>query len=563
MNAELSPGPWEKIHRELGVAAPDFDDRPLGAYLERYAKSIPDNTALRYFERDISYAELNTLANRLANALATLGIERGDVIGVQMQMIPQYVIALLAASKMGASLSSVSPLLAPVEIARQLEDANVQVLLSQESLASSSLAVLDRLPACVTGVVVTGADDLSQAEELQLPQLPGVTCLNYLAITDDASSSYQQVELPPDHTLLVQYTGGTTGPAKGALLTLRGYMHCTVLTQVYEPWDIGMETVVNIAPLFHIAGMMQLGITLRHGGRFVMIPDPRDMDHFCQQMIDCPPTRIGAVPTMYQMIVDHPLSASIDFSNLKFAMTGAAPTTGEDRARVERMLQGTVLSDSFGMTETGPTTVVNPPARCKPEAMGIPLPGIDMRIVDVETGTREMPYGEAGEIIAATPCMMKAYLNRPEETAKAVREWKGKTWMYTGDVGVMDDEGYVYMRDRTKDMIIVSGFKVFSVEVENELANLDFIAMSALIGSLDQERAGSEIVNLYVQLTQQARQRDANEVREEILAYCRENLAKYKVPKRIHLVDAIPLTAAGKVDKKVLRAQAASSQTVR
>lgn len=558
MSVELNPGPWEKIHRELGVTALDFDDRPLGTYIEIYAEAIPDNTAIRFHDRDISYAELNTLTNQLANALVALGIKRDDVIGVQMQNIPQYAIALLGASKIGATLSSVSPLLAPAEIARQLEDANIKVLLSLDSLANSVLSSLDNLPACVTDIVVTGVEDFLQGQKLQLPDLPGVTCYTYLGITSDASTVFQQVELPPDHNLLVQYTGGTTGPAKGALLTLRGYMHNASLTQVYEPWEIGKETVASAAPLFHVAGMIMLGIALKNGGLFVMIPDPRDIDHFCQQMIDCPPTRIGAVPTLYQMIVDHPKSDHIDFYNLKFAMTGAAPTTGDDRERVERMLKGIVLSDSYGMTEIGPTTIVNPPSRCKPEALGIPLPGIDMRIVDVETGTREMPYGEAGEIIAASPCVMKGYLNRPEETAETLREWKGKTWMYTGDVGVMDEDGYIYMRDRTKDMIIVSGFKVFSVEVENELAELDCIAASALIGSPDEQRPGSEIVNLYVQLREEARQRDVNEVREEILAFCRTNLAKYKVPKNIHLIDEIPLTAAGKVDKKVLRARAKS-----
>lgn len=556
MNSELEPGPWEKIHRELGVAAPAFDDRPLGTYIESYAESIPDKTAIRFHDHEINYSELNKLANRLANALVALGIERHDVIGVQMPMIPQYAIAVLAASKIGAALSSVSPLLAPPEIVRQLEDANIKVLLSSDSLANSSLLAIERFPDCVSSVVITSTDDLRQTDELQLPDLPGVACHTYPGITAEASSSYHQVELPADHTLFVQYTGGTTGPAKGALLTLRSFTHTATLTQIYRPWTIGEETAVNAAPLSHIAGMLMLGITLKNGGRFVMIPDPRDMDHFCQQLIDCPPTRVGAVPTMYQMIVDHPLSARIDFSKLKFAITGAAPTTGNDRARVERMLQGTVLSDTYGMTETGPTTVVNPPARCKPEAMGIPLPGIDVRIVDVETGTRELPYGEAGEIIACSPAVMKGYLNRPDETAKALREWKGKTWMYTGDVGVMDEDGYVYMKDRTKDMLIVNGFKVFSVEVENELASLDCVAMSALIGSPDEQRSGSEVVNLYVQLTEQAKQRDADEVREEILVFCRDNLAKYKVPKNIQLIDAIPLTGAGKVDKKILRAHA-------
>ena len=152
------------------------------------------------------------------------------------------------------------------------------------------------------------------------------------------------------------------------------------------------------------------------------------------------------------------------------------------------MLNGVVLSDGFGMTESGPTIVVNPPERCKPEAVGIPLPSVDVRIVDVETGTRELPHGEAGEIIVASPCLMKGYLNRPEATANAMRDWHGKTWMHTGDVGVMDAEGYVYLKDRAKDMIIVSGFKVFSVEVEDKLAELDFIACSALVGSPDPNR---------------------------------------------------------------------------
>ena len=559
MSDELQPGPWLKIHQELGIEAPDFDDRPLGTYVELYAESIPENTAIRFHDRDFSYAELNTLTNRLANALIALGVGRGDVIGAQLQNVPQYPVVLLAASKIGATLSSVSPLLAPVEVARQLEDANVKVLLSLDSLANSALLGIDRLPGCLTDVIVTGEDDLRQGNACELPDLSGATSHSYLDLTEASSRKFRQVELPYDHNLLIQYTGGTTGPAKGALLTLRGFMHSTVVTQVYRPWDIGTETAASAAPLFHIAGMMMLGITLRHGGRFLMIPDPRDMEHFCQQMIDCPPTRIGAVPTLYQMIYNHPLSANIDFSNLKFAMTGAAPSTGDERARLERMLQGTVMCDSYGMTETGPTTIVNPPTRCKPEAMGIPLPGMDVRIVDVETGTKEMPYGEAGEIIAATPAVMKGYLNRPEETAKALREWQGKTWMYSGDVGVMDEEGYVYIRDRTKDMIIVSGFKVFSVEVENELSALDCVALSALIGSPDEQRPGSEIVNLYVQLTEEARQRNAEEVRQEIADFCRENLAKYKVPKRIHLLDEIPLTGAGKIDKKVLRARDGST----
>lgn len=558
INEELQPGPWEKIHQELGVTAPEFDDRPIGAFIELYAETIPDNLAIRFYNRNINYGELNKLTNRLANALVGLGIKRNDVVGVQMQNFPQYAIALFAISKIGATLSSISPLLAPGEITRQIEDASIKVIISQDMLANSVMTAIEKFPSCVSDVIVTAASDFLEVEDLQLPELAGVTCHTYLGLTSDASDEFQQVRLPHDHIALIQYTGGTTGPAKGALLTLRGFMHNGAANQVYEPWDVGAESTASAAPLFHIAGMTFLAITFKNGASFLMIPDPRDIDHFCQQMIDCPPTRVGAVPTLYQMIYDNPLSKQIDFSKLKLAITGSAPTTDDDRARVENMLKGIVLSDTYGMTETGPTTIVNPPAKCKPEALGIPLPGMDIRIVDVESGTKEMPYGEAGEIIASTPCMMQGYLNKPEETAEAIREWKGKTWMFSGDVGVMDEDGYVYIRDRTKDMIIVSGFKVFSVEVEGELASLDCVAMSALIGSPDPQRAGSEIVNLYVELTEEAKQRDEDEIREEILAFCRANLAKYKVPKVIHIIDAIPLTPVGKVDKKVLRSLATS-----
>ena len=557
MSDQLAPGPWLAIHAQLGVKPPDFDDRPPGAFVENHAQSIPDHSALRYFERDISYRELNELANRLANALAALGVGRNDVVGLHMPNIPQYAIALIALSKLGAAASGVSPLLAPAELAHQIEDSGVKVLISLDSLAKPALEALGGLPDCVEAVVLTGADDLRQPADLDLPTLESTACKAYLELTADSSTEFQQVDLPPDHVHLIQYTGGTTGKPKGAMLTLRGVTYHMSIFNVYCPWDVGAETVASAFPMFHVAGASLMLIALTQGARSLLIPDGRDMDHFCQQMVDFPPTRLAAVPTLYQMIADHPLSAEIDFSQLKNAQTGAAPITGEDRKRIERMLNGIVLSDGFGMTESGPTIVVNPPQRCKPEAVGIPLPSVDVRIVDVETGTQELPYGEAGEIIAASPCLMKGYLNRPDESANALRQWHGKTWMHTGDVGVMDDEGYVYIKDRAKDMIIVSGFKVFSVEVEDKLAELDFIACSALVGSPDPNRPGSEVVNLYVELTPEARKLDPEQVRADVLEFCRAETAPYKVPKVIHLVDAIPLTAVGKIDKKVLRAQAA------
>ena len=562
MSDQLEPGPWLRIHEELGVEPPEFDSRPIGAYVEGYAKSIPRNVALRYFERDISYRELNGLANRLANALATLGVGVGDVVGLHLPNLPQYGVALVALSKLGAVACGVSPLQAPGEVANQLESAGIKVLISLASLAKPTLETLDSLPECLTAVVVTGEDDLRQPTPLELPALESVTCRTYVELTAGAGAEFSQIDLPPEHVCLIQYTGGTTGKPKGAMLTLRGFMYNLVIAHLFCPWKVGAETAFNALPPTHIGGCGTFMWAFRYGAQMVLIPDARDIEYYCQQMIACPPTRLSGVPTLYQMIADHPLSARIDFSHLNFAMCGAAPITGEDRKRIERMLRGTVISDGYGMTEGGPTVVVNPPQRCKPEAVGIPIPAVDVRIVDVETGTREMPYGEAGEIIISSPSLMKGYLNQPDETANSLREWHGKTWMHSGDVGVMDEEGYVYLKDRAKDMIIVSGFKVFSVEVEDKLSALKFINCSALVGSPDANRPGSEVVNLYVELTPEAKQSDPDKIRADILEFCRAEMAAYKVPKIIHLLDALPLTPVGKIDKKALRDQPAADDSV-
>ena len=556
MSDQIKPGPWLKIHDALGVEPPEFDSRPIGVYVERYAETHADHIALKYFEREISFRELDELANRLANALADLGVGLGDVVGLHLPNLPQYGVALVALSKLGAVACGVSPIQAPAEVANQLQSAGIKVLISLASLAKPTLEALDSLPESLTAVIVTSEDDFRQETSLELPNLPSINCKTYLQITNKAGSTFSQIELPPEHVCLVQYTGGTTGKPKGAMLTLRGFMYNIVIAHLFRPWEIGAETAFNALPPTHIGGGATFIWAFRYAARLVLIPDARDIEFYCQQMIECPPTRLSGVPTLYQMVADHPLSAEIDFSHLKFAMCGAAPITGEDRKRIEHMLNGTVISDGYGMTEGGPTVIVNPPQRCKPEAVGIPIPAVDVRIVDVETGKREMPYGEAGEIIISSPSLMQGYLNQPDETAHALREWQGKTWMHSGDVGVMDEEGYVYLKDRAKDMIIVSGFKVFSVEVEDKLSALEFIANSALVGSPDANRPGSEVVNLYVELTPEAKQADPELIRTQILEFCRAEMSAYKVPKIVHLVDAIPLTPVGKIDKKALRENA-------
>jgi long-chain acyl-CoA synthetase len=551
--AKFTTPPWQAIYDELGVEVPGIDDRPLGHFVEEHATARPDSVALQYFDREISYRELNELANRFANGLLSLGVTRDDVVGIHLPNIPQYVIALVACAKIGCAGSGVSPLMAPSEIAHQVGDAGISVLLSLDKLVESSVVNIKEIPGCLKHVIVAGAADYISPTEPVGFDITGVASHHFLAMLDNAPVDYSQQSVAADDTMMVQYTGGTTGRPKGAELTVRSLMYNPLQYAAYSPWETGSEVVATAFPMFHGAGLAFTIASLRFGARLFLIPDPRDVEHFCHLMQRFPPTRLAAVPSLYQMLIACPDITGVDFSSLKIAHSGAAPLAGEDRRKIEAVIGENKMSDMFGMTETGPVHVCNPPMRAQPTSVGIPVPGADTRIVDLETGTKEMPVGEPGEIITSGPQVMKGYLNLPEESAKAMRQWRGKTWMYTGDVGYMDDEGYIYLCDRAKDMLIVGGYKVFSVEVEDKLQALDCIAISAVIGTADEKRPGNDIVNLYVELTPKANERKPEEVKAEILAFCRENMAPYKVPKLIHIIDHIPLTAVGKLDKKALR----------
>lgn len=555
---ELNTAPWQSVYDELEITSPSLEDRPLGSYVEEYANSSPDSSALQYFDRAISYAELNAESNKLANVLVGLGVTQGDVIGFHMPNIPQYAIALVAATKLGCAGSGVSPLMTADELSHQIQDAGMKVLISMDSLLEATLSKSKDTPECLRHVICVSAADYLVPSDSTLSVVPGAQSHGYLELLSNASDQFTQAQLSGDSVMMVQYTGGTTGRPKGAELTIRNLMNNAMQTSVYSPWDSGVEVIHTGFPMFHAAGLAFITFTLRFGGLFILIPNPRDIDFICAQLATFPPTRFAAVPSLYQMLVNDPAFSKVDFSQLKTANTGAAPMSTEDRQNLEAIIGQHKLSDMFGMTETGPVHVCNPQSRSKAGSVGIPVPLAETRIVDLESGKSEMPIGETGEIITTGPQLMKGYLNLPEESGKAMREWRGRTWMYTGDVGYMDDEGYIYVCDRAKDMLIVGGFKVFSIEVEDKMQSMPLVASSAVIGQADEARPGNDIVNLYVELTPDAKQQfstDAQleQAKAQILEFCREKMAPFKVPKKIHFIDAIPLTSVGKIDKKSLR----------
>ena len=552
--------PWLKTYEALGISEQAPADRTLAEYMEEHVAERPDAAALFYFGRSWTYAQINAEANTIANALRALGVGRGDVVGFHMPNIPQYYIGLAAVSKLGAIGSGVSPLLAPPELAHQVSDAKIKVLMSFEALGPAVAAM--SAPECLKTVITCGARDTLDAPDVALPKLSDVKTVSFNTALAGMSAEFETVKVRPTDTFMIQYTGGTTGKPKGAMLSHRTLMHNPVQVLALAPTvKTGDETVVTAFPLFHIAGLCMGLMTVLMGGSYECLPDPRDTDRICDALKLRPVTRFAAVPALYDMLVGNPKFAEADFSRILMACSGAAPMTKTTHEAVTQLIGKPVMCDIFGMTETGPCHTSNPVSGPKIGSVGIPCAGAKIRIRDVETGERDMPLGEIGEICSAGPQLMKGYLGLPDESARALREIDGERWMFTGDVGYMDADGYVFLCDRAKDMLVVGGFKVFSVEVEDKLSSLPMVAGSAVIGTPDTRRPGNDIVNLYVALSPEYQGRDEDELRSELIAWIRENMAAYKVPKKIVFIDAIPLTPVGKIDKKKLRAEALQEQT--
>jgi long-chain acyl-CoA synthetase len=544
--------PWLAHYESLGINTPEYEDRPFGSFIEEHARIQPEAVAMWFITRGISYSEYNKQANRLANALIELGVNKGDVVGIHLPNIPQYSITLAAISKIGAIGSGISPLLAPPEIAYQIQDAGIKVIITLSDL-TLALATMPETPNCLEYAIVTGATDLLAPADFALPEIKHCQALAYLNLTQSSSDELNQIDVHWNDTFMIQYTGGTTGKPKGAMLSQRNVMHNTAQSMAVNPSDGSRETLLSAFPMFHIAGLANAIGCAINGGMMILVPNPRDTDFICAQLQKHPANVLIGVPALYDMMVANPAFAGLDFSKLRVAVSGAAPLTRKSYDALSAVIGKNKLSDAFGMTETAPCYTANPPKRYKLGSIGFPVPNAKVRIRDVETGNKDMPFGEPGEIICTGPQVMKGYLNLPDESAKALREIDGERWMFSGDVGYMDEEGYIFLCDRAKDMLIVGGYKVFSVEVEDKLSAIPEIATCAVIGSEDKVRPGNDIVNLYVELSANYKDVDQNTIKDKILTFCRESMAAYKAPKHIHIIDAIPLTPVGKIDKKALR----------
>ncbi|MHA2009109.1 MAG: AMP-binding protein [Promethearchaeota archaeon] len=531
-------------------------------------RDFPDVMALEYYGLEMTFAELDKYSNQFATMLIENGFKKGDVVGINLPNTPQYIIAAVGTLKSGCIVSGVSPLLSTVQIHYQLNDLGtdgkqVALVTLDSSFSDHIVKIADKIKQ-LRLVVTTNVgsflpkitDDLiktyGEIAEVEVTQLEGRKVLDF---QDDILKKYStnsvNIDISPDDVGWIQYTGGTTGPPKGAMLTHRGRVSNVIGLERWLQWEKGKEITCSGFPFFHVAGVNTFEISIYTATGQLLILNPRDTDYIVKLMIKYHPTNLSNVPSLYQLLMKNPKFKELDHSQLRFCFCAASPFPKESQEELESIIGKNKLIEVYGMTELSPVATVNPYLGVKKlGTVGLPIQNVDLKIVDPETGD-EVPLGAPGEILVAGPLVMPGYHNKPDETKNAIDK---AGYMHTGDVGIMDEDGYIRIVDRTKDMIIVGGFKVFSAKMEDVLSKHPAIGSVALIGIPNPKRPGSEIVKAYIQLHPEY---DYNGnvagLEEDIIKFAKNNCAPYEVPKVIEIVDELPLTPVGKIDKKILR----------
>ena len=558
--------PWLDFY-ESGVPPEiEIPDKTYADLLEEAIEANPDRPAFHFMGVTLDFTALRELADRFGAFLQANGCGPGDVVGINLPNLPQYLIALTGALRAGCAVTGISPLLTPKEMAYQINDSGAKCLVTLDAIYEHRVQpIKDQVPGlqCITPTNV--GDWLPWLKQFlgkllkkiptgTLAPIPGKQVIPFKQALSAYPGQPVSAAITPADTCLLQYTGGTTGLPKGTVLTHRNIVVNILQIGNWVKFDQGREVICSAFPLFHLAGLMVGMASLANGIPQCLIPDPRNTKHICNEIETYRPTLLTNVPSLYAMLLEEPKFKTLDFSDCKACISGAAPFAVESIQAFEAVVgQGKVM-EVYGMTETSPILTMNPLTGTKKiGTVGIPVQSTRIKLVDVETGMREVPLGEEGELIANGPQVMQGYHNKPEETAHALRDFQNEKWLYTGDVARMDEDGYFSIADRVKDMLIVGGFKVFSREVEETLYQHPAVEMCAIVGIADPDRPDSERVKAVIQKSAAVEAQEDAQLEAEIIAYCRENMAPYKVPKVIQFMPALPLTAVGKVDKKALR----------
>jgi long-chain acyl-CoA synthetase len=537
-----------------GVSADvEIPSATLPQLLDQAVEEFGRRTALHFYGRDISYAEIGEHANRFANGLIGLGVAKGDRVALHLLNSPQFIIAYFGALKAGATVTPVSPLYTAPELRHQLQDSGAQYIICQDMLHDKVARADVQLKATV---VTAPADYLPLGARLlgkgktKLPK-GGPDLHRFADLVKGSSAKPPDVAIDPASDLAVlPYTGGTTAQPKGVMLTHRNMVACLTQFLAFATyWERGKEVVVAHLPFYHIYGQVVLMLGgLTTGAKMILFSTP-DVEQILFAAERHGATVFFGVPTLYELLRQHPKTSLVGWKKMK-VLTSGADTLHETTAREWEERTGRGITEGYGMTETSGVSHVNPLQRAKRGSFGVPIPNVLAAVA--EPGAHDfVSQGDVGELLVSGPNIMRGYWHNEDETRRTLVEIEGKTWLRTGDLVRMDEEGYFFYYDRAKDLIKYKGYSVFAREIEEVLCGHPSVKTAGVVAV--PEPTVGHYPRAYVVLQSEARGRVSE---AELLDYLRERLAPYKVPRELEFRGELPKTDVGKVSRRELREEA-------
>jgi len=517
--------PWFKVWPKGIPRTIKYPEVPLHKLLKDSAKKYPKKLAIDHEKDQISYEKLDVLSSRLASALRDLNVKKGSSVCVFLPNVPEFIISYYAILKVGGVVAPANPLSKEMELEYALSNSESKTIVAHESL----YPIVENVQkgTNLENIIIVGEKRYQNAH------------LFRDLVMEYTSQSFEAEIRPKRDVAVIQCTGGTTGSPKGAMLTHCNLVSNAIMNARWFNWSSN-DVVLGVLPLCHSWGACYMNSTIYAGATLVLITrfDPERVLELVEKK---KVTVWYGAATMFTIIVNHPAITKYDLSSLRCVKAGATPIPDSTKRKWDS-LTGVKLILGYGLTEASPETHNSPPNRVKIGSVGIPVIDTDAKIVDIETGTKELSSGEVGELIVKGPQVMKGYRKRSDETKTALRDG----WLYTGDIAKMDEEGYFYIVDRLKDTIKYKGYSVFPAEVENMLYTHPSIKECAVIGKPDP--IAGEIPKAYVVLKE-----GATITKDELIDYCRKRIAAYKRIREVEFVAELPKNIAGKILRRNLR----------
>ncbi|MCA9948307.1 MAG: long-chain fatty acid--CoA ligase [Anaerolineales bacterium] len=557
MNLSYADKPWIKNYDDGVAPEVEVPDYPLFALLEESAQKYPNNTAIVYQGNRINYYDLNALANDVAAALAASGFKHGDRAVVYMANLPQFIIAYFGILKAGGIVIATNPLYSERELEHQLHDCGAETVFVMTPYYKLLKKVQKKGTTNVKRIIATNVKEyLPWTKRILFSQFKEKKGGHRVDI-DSSDMKFQdfialgkqspkiQTKVSPEDTALLQYTGGTTGLSKGAIAVHRNLAANTRQLMNWIPdWEYGQEVFISAIPFFHSYGMITaMAFPIAMAAQMVIIPDPRNLADVMGSIQKYKVSYFPGVPAMYVAINNHPdvIAGKYDLTSIRACVSGSAPLLMETKRRFEEITGGKLV-EGYGLTEAHVVSHANPLNGDNREgSIGLPISNIECRIVDPVEGEKLLPIGAAGELLLKGPNIMQGYWNMPDETKTALRDG----WLFTGDIARMDEDGYFYIEDRKKDLIIAGGYNIYPREVEEVLATHPAVVEVAVAGVTDPKRG--ETVKAWI-----VKKPGDTTTEQEIITWSKDYLAKYKYPRVIEFRDELPKSTVGKVLKREL-----------